>query len=186
MALLKSIFVPMGSKMPSFVLKNPEGKEYTSESLYASEQCKGLIVAFLCNHCPYVIAIWDRFIQLANDVKELDVNTIVINPNIHPDYPKDSASEMQIMIEKHKMQFPYLVDEKQDVAKIFQAQCTPDIFFYNQNQKLIYHGRIDDNWEDETQVKKQELRNAVQNYVSDQKISKVQHPSMGCSIKWRK
>jgi peroxiredoxin len=182
MVLLESLKVPLGSKMPEFELKDPEGKEHSSEELLGN---KGLLIVFTCNHCPYAKAVWPRLVKLSEHARSLDVNTVAINPNIHPDYPDDRPEQMKQMISKHNIQFPYLVDETQATAMAFKAQCTPDIYLYNHDQGLVYHGRIDDNWKDENKVTKHELRDAIENLANNRPIAQDQHPSMGCSIKWR-
>lgn len=182
MALLESLNIPLGTKMPGFTLSDPNGKECDSEKIYGSH---GLLVIFTCNHCPYAIAVWPRVIRLANYAKPLGVSTVAINPNIHPDYPDDSALNMIKKIRELKIDFPYLVDDSQQVAKSFKAQCTPDIYLFNSDKKLVYHGRIDDNWQNEAKVTKEELKEAITALVTGVGISDVQKPSMGCSIKWR-
>lgn len=183
MALLESIFIPLGTTMPQFTLKDPEGKTYKSDDLCGE---RGLLVAFTCNHCPYTIAIWKRFVTLANYAKGMRINTVAINPNIHPDFPEDSPENMKAKIKELNIEFPYLVDETQNVAKSFKAQCTPDIFLFDNNKKLVYHGRIDDSWQDESKVTRQELKEALNDHASGKGIDKNQFPSMGCSIKWKK
>lgn len=182
MALTYSTDIPLGTLMPSFELKDPFGKVYRSDELFGE---KGLLVVFTCNHCPYAIAVWLRLIRLSKYAKELGINTVAINPNIHPKYPEDAPEKMAQKIEEWGIPFPYLVDETQDTAKAFKAQCTPDIYLFDKDRKLVYHGRIDDNWQDESKVTKQELREAIENLVSGKPINHQQYPSMGCSIKWR-
>lgn len=182
MALIESLDIPLGSPMPAFTLKDPDGKNYSGEKLFGK---KGLLVAFTCNHCPYALAIWPRLIRLAADAKELGVNTVGINPNIHPDYPEDAPNQMKKKIKEWGIGFPYLVDETQKVAATFKAQCTPDLYLFDSNQKLVYHGQLDDNWQDEKKVKKQILKEAIQNLASGKPILTNQKPSMGCSIKWK-
>lgn len=185
MALLESVLIPLGTQMPDFNLKDPFGKGYKGSELFDQEKGRGLLIAFTCNHCPYAIAVWPRFIKIAEYAKGMRINTVAINPNIHPDYPEDSAESMKIKIKELNIQFPYLVDESQTVAKAFKAQCTPDIYLFDNKMKLVYHGRIDDNWKDESQVTKQELKEALNDHASGKGVSKDQKPSMGCSIKWR-
>ncbi|VAX37074.1 Alkyl hydroperoxide reductase and/or thiol-specific antioxidant family (AhpC/TSA) protein [hydrothermal vent metagenome] len=182
MSLLESIFIPLGTKMPEFNLKDPFDKEYKGSDLYGDS---GLMIAFTCNHCPYAIAVWERFIRLAKYAKGLHVNTVAINSNIHPDFPEDAPEGMIKKIKELNMDFPYLVDETQETAKAFKAQCTPDIFLFNKEHELIYHGRIDDNWKDESKVNHEELKEALNNHAAALPITKKQHPTMGCSIKWR-
>ncbi len=182
MALLESILIPLGTKMPEFNLKDPSGKECKGSEAFGQ---RGLLVIFTCNHCPYALAVWPRVIRLANYAKEIKINTVAINPNIHPDYPKDSPVEMKKKIKEWGLNFPYLVDDTQAIAKTFKAQCTPDIYLFNENKELIYHGRIDDNWQEEKKVIREELKEALTNHSKNLAISPKQMPSMGCSIKWR-
>lgn len=182
MALMYSTDIPLGTKMPDFELKDPFGKTYKSDELFGE---KGLLVVFTCNHCPYAIAVWPRLIKLADYAKTLGINTVAINPNIHPNYPDDAPEKMIEKIKEWGIKFPYLVDETQNTARAFKAQCTPDIYLFDKEKKLVYHGRIDDNWQDETKVTKHELKEAIENLAQGKPINPVQYPSMGCSIKWR-
>ena len=135
MALLESVIVPLGTKMPDFDLKDPKGISYKGESQYGE---RGLLVVFTCNHCPYAQAVWSRVVRLAKYAQGMRINTIAINPNINPDYPEDSPENMLKMIDKLGIDFPYLVDETQEVAKNFKAQCTPDIYLFNKDKELVY------------------------------------------------
>lgn len=182
MSLLESIDIPLGTPLPPFELKDPYEKVYRSPDLFGP---KGLLVAFTCNHCPYALAIWPRLIRLAEEATPMGVNTVGINPNIHPQYPEDAPYKMELKIKEWGISFPYLVDETQKVANAFKAQCTPDLYLFDAAQKLVYHGRLDDNWQEESKVKRQELKEAIENLVAGKPISKDQKPSMGCSIKWR-
>lgn len=182
MALTYSTDIPLGTLMPYFELKDPWGKVYRSDELFGE---KGLLVVFTCNHCPYAIAVWPRLIRLSSYAKELGVNTVAINPNIHPNYPDDAPEKMIEKIKEWGIPFPYLVDESQETARAFKAQCTPDIYLFDKDKKLVYHGRIDDNWQDESKVSRQELKEAIDCLVYGRPIDPVQYPSMGCSIKWR-
>lgn len=182
MAVLKSILIPLGTKMPHFSLGDPNGKIYKSDTLYGP---RGLLLGFFCNHCPYALAVWPRYIALAKHAQSMRINTVAINPNIHPDYPQDSPDQMILKIKEWRIEFPYLVDETQEVARNFKAQCTPDIFLFNQDQELVYHGRIDDNWQNPEKVTREELKEAINNLVTGQPQAADQMPCMGCSIKWR-
>jgi len=182
MALLESLDIPLGTKMPDFELKDPFGKLYKSNDLYGE---KGLLVIFTCNHCPYAIAVWPRVVKLAKYARKLGINTVAINPNApNPAYPEDSAEKMKDKIKELGIDFPYLVDETQEVAKKFKAQCTPDIYLFNKDHELVYHGRVDDNWQDENKVTKEELKEAIEKLSKGEKIPEKQYPSIGCSIKW--
>jgi peroxiredoxin len=182
MALVESLKIQLGTLMPKFELKDPFSKVFKSDQLFGK---KGLLIAFTCNHCPYAQAVWPRLVRLAGDAKGFGVNTVGINPNIHPDYPEDSPNKMKEKIKEWGIAFPYLVDDTQKIADAFKAQCTPDLYLYNAAHELVYHGRLDDNWKEETKVKRQELKSAVENLASGRAISPDQYPSMGCSIKWR-
>ena len=181
MALLESLDIPLGSPIEHFQLSDPFGKTYGSKELFGSN---GLLVVFTCNHCPYAIAVWPRLIVLAAEAKVLGIETVAINPNINPEYPDDAPEKMKKKIEEWKIPFPYLVDEAQRVARTFRAQCTPDIYLFESENTLVYHGRIDDNWQDESKVRQRELREAILNLAAGKTIAEKQNPSMGCSIKW--
>ena len=181
MALLESVVIPLETKMPDFEVKDPHGKLFKSKDLYGS---RGLLIVFTCNHCPYALAVWPRLIRLAKHARALGINTVAINPNIHPNYPDDAPDKMILKIKELGIDFPYLVDETQKTAKDFKAQCTPDLYLFNSDKELVYHGRIDDNWQDESKVTKQELKEALDHLSCGKPVSQIQKPSMGCSIKW--
>lgn len=182
MALLESVLIPLGMDMPEWELKDPYGKFYEGA---ASSGRKGLLIVFTCNHCPYAIAVWPRLIRLAAHAKALGIETVAINPNINDHYPEDAPERMKEKMSQWQIPFPYLVDASQDVARSFRAQCTPDIYLFSDHKRLVYHGRMDDNWQDEARVKKQELKAAIENLAAGKPISEDQRPTMGCSIKWR-
>lgn len=182
MALVESIDIPLGTLMPAFRLPDPSGKHSSSTELMGE---KGLLVVFTCNHCPYAIPQWPRFILLAKYAKKIGVGTVAINPNIHPAYPEDAPAKMQEKIGEWKIPFPYLIDESQDVAKSYKAQCTPDPYLFAANKKLVYHGRLDDSWQNATKVTTEELKIAIDCLVTGKPINSNQKPAMGCSIKWQ-
>lgn len=182
MALVESLDIPLGTPLIPFLLKDPMGHAWQSKELLGA---KGTLVVFTCNHCPYALAVWPRLIRLARDAKKLGVHTVAINPNIHPSYPEDAPEVMLTKIKEWGIDFPYLVDESQDVAKAYKAQCTPDPYLFDAQHRLVYHGRMDDNWKDEKLVNQQELRTAIENLVNGASITTDQKPAMGCSIKWR-
>lgn len=182
MTLLESLKIQMGEPARAFELKGVDEKIYTLESFVGA---KVLVIVFMCNHCPYVKAIWQRLIDLQKKFKDREVQLIGINANAaNPDYTEDSFENMQKEFEERKMNFPYLIDIDQKVSREYEAQCTPDIFVYDNERKLAYHGRIDDNWKDESLVMKNELSEAIEIILKGEKVSQIQHPSMGCSIKW--
>ncbi|XDD49405.1 thioredoxin family protein [Leptospira sp. WS92.C1] len=182
MSLLESEKIPLGSVLPFFCLPDPKGKIHSSDHLFGST---GLLLVITCNHCPYAQAIWPRLIRFAGEILSLGVKTVAINPNIHPGYPEDSPEVMTQKIGEWGIDFPYLVDESQEVAKNLKATCTPDIYLYDSDRKLFYHGRMDDNWKNEKQISRRELEYAVHQLVKGNPSPINQMPSMGCSIKWR-
>ncbi len=181
MALVGSIYVSYGSKLPGFELNDPSGTVFRSDDLMGEN---GLLIVVTCNHCPYALAVWPRIIRLAGKIRDKGVNTVAMNPNIHPDYPDDSPTAMQEKIKEWGIDFPYLVDTDQSVARALAAQCTPDIYLYDKNGELYYHGRIDDYWKDEKQVTKEELASAVDAMLAGDPAPSIQYPTIGCSIKW--
>ncbi len=182
MVLLESINIPLGTVASDFSLQATDGKEY---SLVSFNDAKVLVVVFMCNHCPYVQAVWDRLVVLQDKFGNDNVQFVGINPNLHPDYPEEDMEKMKEYFERYSMNFPYLLDETQEVARNYQAQCTPDIFVYNEQRKLAYHGRIDDNWKDPENVQREELSDAIEAMLDGGAPSADQKPALGCSIKWR-
>ncbi|MBU1151394.1 thioredoxin family protein [Patescibacteria group bacterium] len=182
MVLMESLNLPLMSDAPDFELEGIDGKTY---SLADFEGAKVLVVVFMCNHCPYVQAVWDRLVDLQKKFKDKGVRFVGINPNFHPDYPQETMEKMKEYADRYKMNFPYLLDESQNIARAYRAQCTPDIFVYDQKKKLAYHGRIDDNWQDPGRVSGHDLAEAIVALFNAQSPSGQQYPCMGCSIKWR-
>lgn len=182
MVLLESEMIELGTVMPDFKLPGAFGEMYSRDRVMGE---KGLLIGVTCNHCPYAIAIWDRFIVLAEFGEELGIRTVAINPNIHPDYPEDSPENMQKLVNERGVSFPYLVDETQDVARSYGAQCTPDLYLLDHKSRLVYHGRLDDNWQNPSAVTRQDLKDAIGALGSGEKVSEQQFSSMGCSIKWK-
>ncbi len=172
----------MGFEAPDFSLKATDDKTY---SLADFKHKPVLVIVFMCNHCPYVQAVWSRLNDLQKEFMEKGVQFIGINPNLHPDYPEESMNRMKNYYERYEMNFPYLQDETQEVAKAYGAVCTPDIFVFNDERRLSYHGRIDDNWENREHVKREELKAALESLVRNETPALDQYPSMGCSIKWK-
>ena len=139
----------------------------------------------MCNHCPYVKAVLKRLIDLQNEFSDRGVQLIGINPNDATQYPDDSLDNMKIIAKEKKISFPYLIDPSQETAKKYNAVCTPDLYVYGEERKLLYRGRIDDNWEHPEKVTRPELKLALENILAGQLVANEQIPSMGCSIKWK-
>jgi peroxiredoxin len=183
MVLLHSEKIKLGTSAPDFTLNGVDAKTY---SLDTFRDKKVLVILFICNHCPYVKAIEDRIIQLQRDYVSKSVQLVGICSNDATDYPDDSAESLKKRWIEKDYRFPYLVDESQAVAKSYGAVCTPDIYVFNETRKLAYHGRLDDNWQESSKVKHQDLREAIEKLLNGENPSSDQIPSMGCSIKWKK
>lgn len=182
MVLLESTAAELGKEMPDFELVGGKGVVYSRDDVMGAN---GLLLIFSCNHCPYAIAVWPRLVELARYADGLGIGTVAINPNINPNYPEDAPDKMPAFAEKMGITFPYLADVDQSVARAYDAQCTPDMYLLNAMGELVYRGRIDDNWKDETQVSRQDLREALSGLSSGKPPLFPQYPSMGCSIKWQ-
>ncbi len=183
MVLLKSTEIPLGTPAPDFNLPSVEGKK-VALSDFAS--AKALLVMFICNHCPYVVAVEDRILQLQRDYGPRGVQLVGICSNDPTDYPDDSPPRLLERWRKKEYGFPYLVDESQEVAKAYGAVCTPDLYLFDGKRGLYYHGRIDDNWQEPQKVQRRELAEAIEGLLAGKPAPEKQTPSMGCSIKWKK
>ncbi|MBP9717795.1 thioredoxin family protein [Candidatus Gracilibacteria bacterium] len=182
MALTYSQTIPFGAPAPDFDLPGVDDKTHTLASFASA---KILVVIFMCNHCPYVQACWQRLVDLQNEFGAQGVQLVGINSNDSATYPEDSLEKMKEYAQKYGQNFPYLQDATQLTAKAYGAVCTPDIFVYDQQRHLQYHGRIDDNWKDQGKVTKRELAEAITALLKGDLPPRDQNPSMGCSIKWK-
>lgn len=171
----------IGDSIIDFTLPGTDGKIY---SLSSFEKGKPIAVIFWCNHCPYVKAWEDRIIKIGNEFKE-KVQFVLINANDPNKYPDDSFEKMKERAKEKNYPFPYLFDESQDVARKYNAQRTPEIFLFDQNWKLVYHGAPDDNYEDEKKVKKRYFLDAIQSILNNQKPEISETHPVGCTIKWK-
>jgi len=180
MTLTESTMVPIGTACPDFTLPGVDGRLWSRDDFHTS----ALLVVVMCNHCPYVQSVDDRINALARDFAgRCDV--VAINPNDGAAYPEDSFEAMRARAKAKGYAFPYLWDEDQSVARALGAVCTPDFFLFGSHRHLAYRGRLDDNWKEPGRVTRQELRAAIEAMLHGQAPEKVQHPSMGCSIKWK-
>ena len=169
---------------PNFDLLSVDGRRYTLEEVSGR---RGLVVTFICNHCPYVQAIAHKIADAAKRLKDIDINLVAINSNDFTAYPEDSYEKMQEFAELHEFNFPYLLDETQEVALSYGAVCTPDFFGFNRNLKLQYHGRLDRSRKEKitkTFLTPDLLVAMIDIALSDE-YSGPEHKSIGCSIKWR-
>lgn len=183
MPAMKPPVCDFGKIAPDFRLLGVDGKHY---SLADCSLKNGLLVMFICNHCPYVKAVLPRLIEDAKVLQQMEIGCVAICSNDPTDYPEDSYKNMQRIAKEQAFPFPYLLDETQEVAKHYGAVCTPDFFGYNSNLKLQYRGRLD-----ESGIKpappgaKRELVEAMKLISTTGKGPKDQVASQGCSIKWK-
>ena len=168
--------LPLGSFIPCFELPDINNRIHKCCDLFGR---KGLVIIFACHHCEYGYSIWPKAIKLYHKVKDKGINFIVINSS---KYPEDSLEKIKNYIEKFNIPFVYLIDKEQKVAKRFGLQGAPDIYLYNFEKKLVYHGRFDDNWKNYQNVKSRDLENAINNLLEGKSIDENQYPSIGCAI----
>ncbi len=179
--LLDTPVCDFGWKAPDFTLKDPDGKTFTM-SEHLGE--KGLLIAFICNHCPYVQAIGNRLAQDTQALIDEGINVLAIMPNDYRHVQSDSPPNMKLFSQKYGFTFPYLVDENQLVGRTYGAVCTPDFFGFNRNGELQYRGRLDDARMDNPANRTPDLLNAMREIAKSGQGPSEQIPSMGCSIKW--
>ncbi len=183
MSIAEKNVMKIGQAAPDFKnLPSVDGKK-VSRSDFGDK--KALVIFFSCNHCPYVQAYEDRIMALQNEFKDKGVQFIAINSNDDEGYPDDSFENMVKRTQEKKFNFLYLRDATQEVAKAYGASHTPHIFVFNQNRKLSYTGKIDDNWQNPSQVKKQFLREALTALVQGREPAEPETFAIGCTIKWK-
>jgi peroxiredoxin len=183
MALLETPLCDFGKKAPDFDLLGVDGQRWTLAQCMGE---KGLLVMFICQHCPYVKAIHERIIRDTQELKALGINSVAIMSNDPADYPDDSYENMQRVAKEFDYLFPYLYDESQEVAKAYGAVCTPDFFAYNADFELQYRGRLDASRKETAPPDTiRELFEAMKQIAITGSGPEEQIASMGCSIKWR-
>lgn len=172
-----------GWKAPDFALPSTDGKTVTLADVAGP---RGTLVMFICNHCPYVLAVLDRIIRDARDLQELGVGVVAISSNDAVTYPQDSFDKMKAMATARAFPFPYLYDEDQSVARAYDAACTPDFFGFNADGGLQYRGRLDASRKEAGPPDlHRDLHDAMKQVAETGNGPADQIPSMGCSIKWK-
>lgn len=170
----------IGDKAPDFNLIGIDDKYYSLSSFDKQLLC----IIFSCNHCPYVKAYEDRIISIQKDF-ENNLQIVAINSNDDINYPEDSFEEMKKRAKEKGFNFIYLRDAEQTIARSYGATHTPEIFLFDSDRKLQYHGKIDDNWQNPDHVKEPYLRNAIEKLLKGEEVTVKETYSIGCTIKWR-
>ncbi len=182
MAALQPPLCDFGWKARDFKLKGTDDKHHSMSEIQGE---KGLLVMFICNHCPFVRAIADKLAVDCKELQNLGLGVVAINANDAVEYPDDSFEKMKVFAREHNFTFPYLIDESQDVAKAYAAVCTPDFFGFNSRLELQYRGRFDESGMQQLPQSKHELLEAMREVAQNGVFKGEQHSSIGCSIKWK-
>lgn len=184
MALTPSTMLALGTHAPDFELRDTiTGRQY---SLSENQGLNGSMVMFICNHCPYVKHVQQELVQLATDFSVQGIEMVAISSNDVESYPEDGPDYMLEEARKWKYPFPYLFDETQEVARAYDAACTPDFFLFDNKMNLVYRGRIDGSTPGNgVEINGNDLRKAMKALIAGMPIDKEQLPSVGCNIKWK-
>ena len=182
MVLLESkVSLQTGDMAPDFELLGIDDKQH---SLTNYKDYKGLLVIFMCNHCPYVKAKIDAIKEIHEKFKDR-IALVGINSNDSTEYPDDSFENMKIIAKEKEIKFDYLVDGDQEIAKKYGAVCTPDPFLFDSERRLVFHGKIDNAMKPEDTATEKTMISNIQRFLDGEKIEKDFDPSIGCSIKWK-
>lgn len=179
--LLDTPSAELGWKAQPFTLSDADGKAFSLSDLRSDH---GFLVAFICNHCPYVQAIVDRLVADVKALQSEGIDVVAINSNDYRHVPADSPPMMKKFAAQHGFSFPYLIDEDQSVARAYGAVCTPDFFGFNAKGELQYRGRLDDARMNDPTNRETELLDAMRQIAASGRGPEIQNPSIGCSIKW--
>jgi len=183
MVAVNSVMLPLGTEAPDFHLKDTSGRIVSRDDFRGQ---KGLLVMFICNHCPFVKHIQNELLKLTKEYQSKGIGIVGINSNNAEKYPEDSYDKMKEEVKKIGYTFPYLYDETQEVAKSYKAACTPDFFLFDENFKLVYRGQFDDSRPGNGKtIDGKDLRKALDCLLEGKKIPEHQRPSIGCNIKWK-
>ncbi len=183
MARTPSTMLELGTPAPDFNLIEPISDSMVSLSQFTGQP---LLVAFICNHCPYVILIKEAFAKFAREYQQKGIQIVAINANDVDNYPDDSPEKMIEDVSTLDYSFPYLFDETQEVASAYKAACTPDFFLFDSNHELYYRGQFDGaRPKSDIPVTGEDMINAVERLLANQPAPETQKPSLGCNIKWK-
>jgi len=183
MARVASTMLPLGTLAPDFQLPDVFGERI---SLATMKGKQGLLVMFICKHCPFVKHVEAQLAQIGKDYEDKNLGIVAISANDASNYPDDAPDQLQAMAKELGFTFPLCYDETQETAKAYTAACTPDFFLFDGNRSLVYRGQLDDSRPGNDQpVTGQDLRNAIDAVLAGKPISDMQKPSIGCNIKWK-
>jgi peroxiredoxin len=183
MVMTASAMVELGTEAPDFSLPDTQGE---TVSLSDFDDAKALLVVFMCNHCPFVRHILDKFVELAKEYQRKGVAVVGINSNDVESYPEDRPERMVEIVQRKGFTFPYLYDATQQVAQSYHAACTPDFFLFDADRRLAYRGQMDDSRPgNNVTVTADDLRAALDAVLEGRPAPSEQRPSMGCNIKWK-
>lgn len=184
MAKTESNMLPLGTKAPEFNL--PDTVSGNSISLAHLKSDVATVVMFICNHCPYVVHINEEIANIAKEYQEMGITFVAISSNDVDNYPADSPDKMKVIAKEWGFTFPYLYDESQEVAKAYDAACTPDFYVFDANNSLVYRGQLDKSRpKTDIPITGENLRAALDAILVGRPVSPVQIPSLGCGIKWK-
>lgn len=184
MAQTPSNMLPLGTKAPNFNLPATNFNESFTFDKIKGE--KGTLVIFMCNHCPFVLHVIDEIVMIANDYRVQGIGMVAISSNDVVNYPQDAPDKMADFALEQMIDFPYLYDESQEVAKAYDAACTPDFYLFDSQDRLVYRGQLDDSRPGNAiPISGSDLRNAIDAVIYNRKINPEQKPSIGCNIKWK-
>ena len=184
MARTPSNMIALGTKAPEFkLLDTVTGKALSLKKLKGKQ---GTVIMFICNHCPFVIHVNKQLVKIANEYNKKGFSFVAISSNDVVNYPQDGPDKMKVHAKENKYPFPYLYDETQDVAKAYDAACTPDIYLFDSKLKLVYRGQLDSSRpENGIPVTGEDLRHALDCLLQNNENTRLQKPSIGCNIKWK-
>ncbi len=179
-----SNMMPLGTQAPEFTLPDTvSGKDLSLQDLKGSS---ATLIMFICNHCPFVMHIQNELVKLGQDYLSKGVGIVAISSNDVANYPEDSPEKMKFLADSLGYSFPYLYDETQQVAKEYDASCTPDFFIFDKNLKCVYRGQLDDSRPgNDILVTGVDLRSALDSIIAGKAVNQPQKPSVGCNIKWK-
>ena len=184
MALTESNMLPLGTEAPNFHIRDVVSNNYYSLDDLRSD--RATVIMFICNHCPFVIHVNSEIVRIANDYRSKGVSFIAISSNDVEGYPEDAPDKMSIVAKVLRYPFPYLYDKYQEVAKAYDAACTPDFYVFDGAMKLAYRGRLDSSRPGNGQaLTGEDLREAIEATLKGEPVE-TQYPSAGCNIKWKK